>query len=71
MQTTQLQFYNIYADTLVQLESATTEQLHQLLNTLHPQEDGDVPAEHLSCRIKSPESVCQKLKRRSLTRHRK
>ncbi len=66
MQTKQLQFYNIYADTLVQLKAKLLEQLHQLLNTL-PQEDGDVPAEHLSCRIKSPESVCQKLKRRSLT----
>ncbi|MCD7810562.1 MAG: hypothetical protein LUG91_01745 [Ruminococcus sp.] len=59
-------FYGVYAEPLLTVQQNMLDELIQELGRIPQEEDGATPAEHLISRIKSAESMCEKLRKRGL-----
>ena len=59
------QFYGIYADKLIQIAAMLEEEINKMLDSISTDPEL-APAEHIKCRIKSSESLKEKLRKNDL-----
>ncbi|WP_316608621.1 GTP pyrophosphokinase family protein [uncultured Ruminococcus sp.] len=59
------QFYGIYADKLIQIAAMLEEEINKMLDSISTDPEL-APAEHIKCRIKSSDSLKEKLRKNDL-----